>query len=77
MLRLIDSAFDDSRVTAELDAIVETVREPGCSNSLAAKLIQLTAPGIPDVYQGSELWEDSSSTPTTVGRSTSASGNCC
>jgi (1->4)-alpha-D-glucan 1-alpha-D-glucosylmutase len=24
---------------------------------LSAKLIQLTAPGVPDVYQGSELWE--------------------
>jgi (1->4)-alpha-D-glucan 1-alpha-D-glucosylmutase len=26
---------------------------------LAAKLIQLTAPGVPDVYQGSEFWETS------------------
>jgi len=31
----------------------------GWSNSLAAKLIQITAPGVPDVYQGSELWETS------------------
>ena len=30
---------------------------PGWINSLSAKLIQLTAPGVPDVYQGSELWE--------------------
>ena len=28
------------------------------SNSLAQKLVQLTMPGVPDVYQGSELWED-------------------
>ena len=27
----------------------------GWSNSLAAKLIQLTVPGVPDVYQGTEL----------------------
>ena len=26
-------------------------------NALTAKLMQLTAPGVPDVYQGSELWE--------------------
>ena len=32
---------------------------PGWINSLSAKLIQLTAPGVPDVYQGSELWETS------------------
>ena len=30
---------------------------PGWSNSLGAKLLQLTAPGVPDVYQGSELWD--------------------
>ena len=29
----------------------------GWSNSLSAKLIQLTAPGVPDVYQGTELWD--------------------
>ena len=29
------------------------------SNSLAQKLVQLTMPGVPDVYQGTELWEDS------------------
>ena len=31
----------------------------GWCNGLSAKLIQLTAPGVPDVYQGSELWETS------------------
>ena len=29
----------------------------GWSNSLSAKLLQLAGPGVPDVYQGSELWE--------------------
>ncbi|WP_336646608.1 malto-oligosyltrehalose synthase [Microbacterium sp. USHLN186] len=29
----------------------------GRSNSLSAKLLQLTGPGVPDVYQGSELWD--------------------
>ena len=59
MHALIDSAFDNPDVARELEAIVDRVREPGWSNSLAAKLIQLTAPGVPDVYQGSELWERS------------------
>ena len=35
------------------------VDEPGRSNALAAKLVALTMPGVPDVYQGSELWEQS------------------
>ena len=29
----------------------------GWSNSLAQKLLQLTMPGVPDVYQGTELWD--------------------
>ncbi|CAN5281183.1 malto-oligosyltrehalose synthase [Frigoribacterium sp. UYMn621] len=59
MHRLIDSAFDDERVIGILDGVLDTVRQPGWSNSLSAKVIQLTAPGVPDVYQGSELWETS------------------
>ena len=57
MHALIDSAFDDEAVRSRLDGLLDTIRQPGWSNSLAAKLIQLTAPGVPDVYQGSELWE--------------------
>ena len=33
--------------------------DAGCSNALAAKLLGLTIPGVPDVYQGSELREQS------------------
>ena len=42
-----------------LDAFVAEIAPAGWSNSLALKLVQLTAPGSPDVYQGSELWEQS------------------
>jgi (1->4)-alpha-D-glucan 1-alpha-D-glucosylmutase len=30
--------------------------EPGRINSLAQTLVKLTAPGVPDLYQGTELW---------------------
>jgi (1->4)-alpha-D-glucan 1-alpha-D-glucosylmutase len=59
MHALIDSAFDDERVVGILERVLDSVRQPGWSNSLSAKIIQLTAPGVPDVYQGSELWETS------------------
>jgi (1->4)-alpha-D-glucan 1-alpha-D-glucosylmutase len=59
MHALIDSAFDDERVIAILRRLLDTIEQPGWSNSLSAKIIQLTAPGVPDVYQGSELWETS------------------
>jgi len=59
MHAVIDGVFDEPILAKELEAIVDRISGPGWSNSLAAKLIQLTAPGVPDVYQGSELWEDS------------------
>ena len=59
MHALVDAAFDDTEVAAILDRLITRLAEPGWSNSLSAKAVQLTAPGVPDVYQGSELWETS------------------
>ena len=59
MHALVDAVFDDERVAAVVGRIVARVEAPGWSNGLSAKLLQLTAPGVPDVYQGSELWEQS------------------
>ena len=36
---------------------VDRIVAPGWSNALGQKLVQLTAPGVPDVYQGTELWD--------------------
>lgn len=44
-------------VGAQVDALVDRIAVPGWSNALSQKLIQLTAPGVPDVYQGTELWD--------------------
>lgn len=49
---------DDEYLAAMRDLLKATF-EPGRINSLAAKLVTLTLPGIPDLYQGSELWTDS------------------
>jgi len=59
MHRVVDSAFENPEVRGIVEAFVSEVEDAGWSNSLSAKLIQLTAPGVPDVYQGSELWETS------------------
>lgn len=59
MFAAIDAAFDDERVRAEVEALAAVIEAPGASNGLGAKLLQLMAPGIPDVYQGSERWERS------------------
>ena len=55
----VDAAFDDERVRAVLDEVLLEVGDAGRSNALSAKLLGLTMPGVPDVYQGSELREDS------------------
>ncbi|PPF85268.1 malto-oligosyltrehalose synthase [Subtercola sp. Z020] len=59
MHALVDSVFDNAAVQAVLAGFIAKVEQPGWSNSLSLKLLQLTAPGSPDVYQGSELWETS------------------
>jgi (1->4)-alpha-D-glucan 1-alpha-D-glucosylmutase len=59
----VDAAFDDARVTRVLEDFVARTDSAAAANSLAAKIIQLTMPGVPDVYQGSEFWERSLTDP--------------
>ena len=54
-----DAAYDDASVHDPLAAFVERITPYGWTNSLGQKLVQLTMPGVPDVYQGTELWDDS------------------
>ncbi|MDT5107950.1 MAG: (1-_4)-alpha-D-glucan 1-alpha-D-glucosylmutase [Mycobacterium sp.] len=49
----------DGPVAAELTSLVARLDGCGRSDSLGQKLVQLTAPGVPDVYQGTELADDS------------------
>ncbi len=39
--------------------LVASLDPHGRSDALGQKLLQLVGPGVPDVYQGTELWEDS------------------
>jgi len=53
----VDRAYDDDRLHRLLDDLITEITPDGWSNSLSQKLIQLTMPGVPDVYQGSELYD--------------------
>jgi (1->4)-alpha-D-glucan 1-alpha-D-glucosylmutase len=53
----IDAVYDDPELNADLSAFVDSITAAGWSNSLGQKLVQLTMPGVPDVYQGTELWD--------------------
>jgi (1->4)-alpha-D-glucan 1-alpha-D-glucosylmutase len=41
----------------ELHQFVARVQDAGRANSLAQTLLKHTAPGVPDLYQGTELWD--------------------
>jgi (1->4)-alpha-D-glucan 1-alpha-D-glucosylmutase len=41
----------------ELESFVGRILLPGRVNSLAQSLLRYTAPGVPDTYQGRELWD--------------------
>lgn len=47
----------DADLVAEIEAFVARISYPGWCNSLSQKLLQLAGPGVPDVYQGTELFE--------------------
>ncbi len=47
----------DSRFLADFADFHARIALPGAVNSLAAVLLRSTAPGIPDLYQGCEVWD--------------------
>jgi (1->4)-alpha-D-glucan 1-alpha-D-glucosylmutase len=55
----VDAAYDRPEVRALIESMARRIDPYGWSNALTQKLVQLTMPGIPDVYQGSELCEAS------------------
>lgn len=61
--RFVDDIFDDAVLHRLITSAADRLARYGWSNSLAAKLLQVAGPGVPDVYQGSELWETSLADP--------------
>ena len=51
------AVLGDAALVAEIEEFVGRIRGPGWSNSLGQKLLQIAGPGVPDVYQGTELFE--------------------
>lgn len=59
----IDGLFDDRTFPAEVEALVASLHPADWHKALAQQLLKLTVPGIPDLYQGSELWHLALSDP--------------
>jgi (1->4)-alpha-D-glucan 1-alpha-D-glucosylmutase len=56
--RWLDAVLDGP-AAGELTRLVAQLNPHAESDALGQKLLALTMPGIPDIYQGSELWDDS------------------
>jgi len=56
LLQFIQKALANPDFTTSLDEFVSVIRTAGWVNSLAQTLVKLTSPGVPDIYQGCELW---------------------
>jgi (1->4)-alpha-D-glucan 1-alpha-D-glucosylmutase len=54
----VDGLLADEGLVAELDALAADANEIAMVASLAQTLLRATSPGVPDTYQGTELWED-------------------
>jgi (1->4)-alpha-D-glucan 1-alpha-D-glucosylmutase len=53
----VGGVFDTPEFIASLERFIEPLILPGRINSLAQTLIKMVAPGVPDFYQGTELWD--------------------
>ena len=59
-IAFLEGALDPSGSNAFLAAFLpfqERIARLGVSNSLVQTTLKLTAPGVPDIYQGAELWD--------------------
>ena len=52
----ITALYDDRDFIADLEAVVADVAVLGEITSLSQLTLKLTSPGVPDLYQGTELW---------------------
>jgi (1->4)-alpha-D-glucan 1-alpha-D-glucosylmutase len=53
----VAATMADLAFTVDVEAFVAPLIAAGRVNSLAQTLLKLTAPGVPDIYQGTELWD--------------------
>ena len=53
----IDAILADEKFVGDMDGFVGKIMPAGRANSLAQTLLKYTAPGVPDIYQGGEIWD--------------------
>jgi (1->4)-alpha-D-glucan 1-alpha-D-glucosylmutase len=63
VLTFAERVLADEEIAQELNEWIARFARPACQISLAQLLLKLTAPGVPDTYQGAELWDLSLADP--------------
>jgi (1->4)-alpha-D-glucan 1-alpha-D-glucosylmutase len=53
----VEMLLESEEFTARVDGFVATLAPAWEISALAQTLLKLTAPGIPDIYQGTEIWD--------------------
>jgi (1->4)-alpha-D-glucan 1-alpha-D-glucosylmutase len=53
----IEGIYKDVEFRQDFEEFVNGLIEPGRVHSLAQVLLKLTSPGVPDFYQGTEIWD--------------------
>jgi (1->4)-alpha-D-glucan 1-alpha-D-glucosylmutase len=57
--RFVERIMSDDDFVPALDQFVSPMIEPGRVNSLTLVTLRMLAPGVPDTYQGTDLWDES------------------
>lgn len=55
--RYVTGLLSDDEIVSLFEALVDEIRTPGWVKSLSQTVLKLTLPGVPDIYQGCELWD--------------------
>jgi (1->4)-alpha-D-glucan 1-alpha-D-glucosylmutase len=55
--RFVRGCMVDRKFTAEVEELVADLTPAWHATSLAQTLLKLTCPGVPDIYQGTEIWD--------------------
>ena len=53
----VSALYKSPEFDAHLESFVKPLIEPGRVNSVSMTMLKGTVPGVPDVYQGTELWD--------------------
>jgi (1->4)-alpha-D-glucan 1-alpha-D-glucosylmutase len=57
LLTFVQTVLNDPTFVEDFTRFQHTVAEYGMYNAVSQTLLKLTVPGVPDIYQGNELWD--------------------